>query len=82
MVIEFGADTISLALISVSRHDETNESSRYGHGEKIEAGNFENFDMFAFLFFLFFFSGRVVIYPTRAHFCDLGLICDPTNHTF
>ena len=76
MVIEFGPDTISLALISISGHDETNESSRYGHGENIEAGNFEILYMFRF----YICFGGVVIYPTRAHFRDSGLVREPTNH--
>ena len=51
MVNGLGMMLLSLALIQISRHDETNESSRYGHGEKIEAGNFEI--LYFFIFYIF-----------------------------
>ena len=77
-MIEFGHDTISLALISISRHDETNESSRYGHGEKIEVGNVAILYIFIFYVSLCLGGGDL---PTRAHFRSSGLIYESTNHT-
>ena len=66
--------------ISVSRRDETNESSRYGHGEKIEAGQFDILYFFILCFtppsgnikyvflsamFLPWLSGEFSLFPSR-----------------